>query len=109
MSVPFEEPEPMFAGHHRRYEMEDLERDFPDAELTLLYRPKMPWALMEEWFGPGESPGRVRLAALEARTRKAPESVPRLHGNSFLRSLFVRLPKPLRSFIKRVVVNGGRR
>ena len=58
--------------------------------------------------------GRARPGACEtrrawARARKAPESVPRLHGNSFLRSLFVRLPKPLRSFIKRVVVNGGRR
>jgi SAM-dependent methyltransferase len=67
MTVPFEEPEPIYAGHCRRFEAADIVRAFPRAERILLERPGMSWAVMEEWpqqDSPGASP--LRLAAVEA-------------------------------------------
>lgn len=48
MSVPFEEQEPLSKGHLRRFEAADIARLFPDAQLTLLDRPRMPWMIIEE-------------------------------------------------------------
>lgn len=67
MTVPFEEPEPIYVGHRRRFEAADIERTFPHAERILLDRPGMSWAVMEEWpaaSSPTASP--LRLAAVEA-------------------------------------------
>ncbi len=68
MSVPYEEPEPISSAHRRRFVADDIRRVFPDAERVLLARPRMPWALMEEWCGPeGTKPvSALRLAAVEA-------------------------------------------
>lgn len=69
MSVPYEEPEPLSAGHARRFEADDIRRVFPHSERVLLSRPKMPWALMEEWCGSPDQlapVAAVRLAAVEA-------------------------------------------
>lgn len=66
-TVPFEEPEPIYVGHCRRFEADDIVRVFPAAERVLLERPGMSWAVMEEWptqTAPGASP--LRLAAVEA-------------------------------------------
>ncbi len=51
MSVPFCEPEPISRTHVRRFEVDDIRALFPDARLTLLDRPRMPWMVMEERFG----------------------------------------------------------
>ena len=48
MSVPFEEAEPLSKGHMRRFESADVHERFPDAGLTLLDRPRMPWLIIEE-------------------------------------------------------------
>lgn len=48
MSVPFREQPPLSKGHLRRFEAADIARCFPEAQLTLLDRPRMPWMLMEE-------------------------------------------------------------
>ena len=40
MSVPFEEPEPIYHGHYQRYDQERLESLFPDAEIMLMYSRK---------------------------------------------------------------------
>lgn len=67
MTVPYEEPEPIYSGHCRRFEADDIERVFPTAERVLLDRPGMSWAVMEEWpteRRPVSSP--LRLAAVEA-------------------------------------------
>ena len=40
MSVPFEEPEPIYHGHYQRYTQERLEKLFPDAEIALMYSRK---------------------------------------------------------------------
>lgn len=68
MSVPYEEPEPIYSGHRRRFEADDICRVFPIAERVLLDRPRMPWALMEEWCGPQDAmpTSPLRLAAVEA-------------------------------------------
>lgn len=50
MSVPFCEPEPISKTHVRRFEASDILELFPDAEYTLLDRPRMPWMLMDERF-----------------------------------------------------------
>ena len=56
MSVPFEEPEPIYEGHRRRFVETDIREHFPSARRVLLYRPLAPWALMEEWCGEGAGP-----------------------------------------------------
>jgi 2-polyprenyl-3-methyl-5-hydroxy-6-metoxy-1,4-benzoquinol methylase len=48
MSVPFEEPEPIYEGHRRRFGVEDLVRTFPLGTRCLLFRPIAPWAVVEE-------------------------------------------------------------
>ncbi len=48
MSVPFQEQEPVSKGHLRRFEPADIGELFPDARLTVLNRPRMPWMIMEE-------------------------------------------------------------
>lgn len=53
MSVPFEEPEPIYEGHRRRFVAADLEQFFPESTRVLLYRPSAPWALIEERHGAG--------------------------------------------------------
>ncbi|MEM9465438.1 MAG: class I SAM-dependent methyltransferase [Actinomycetota bacterium] len=98
MSVPYEEPEPIFRGHNRRYEFAELRRDFPDAELVCLGRQTMPWALMEEWCGSGENPQRLRLAACEAAMREIPRGQP---PTSALRRVARRLPAPAASVLRR--------
>ncbi len=50
MTVPYREPEPMYATHVRRFEDDDLLDLFPDASFTLLDRPNRPWMLIEERF-----------------------------------------------------------
>ena len=40
MSVPFEETEPIFRGHHQRYTRERISFLFPDANIELLYSQK---------------------------------------------------------------------
>lgn len=97
MSVPFEEPEPIYQGHNRRYEFDDLKRDFPEAELVLLGRPTMPWALMEEWFGAGDNPERLRLAAIEASLREVDRAPKR---PSTIRRAVRRLPGPVQATIR---------
>ncbi len=57
MSVPYEEQEPLSKGHMRRFEAADIAGLFPDAQLTVLDRPRMPWMIIEEHldgspFGP---------------------------------------------------------
>ncbi len=98
MSVPYEEPEPIFLGHNRRYEFERLRQEFPDGELVCLGRPVMPWALIEEWHGEGANPERLRLAALEAALREVPRGQPR---RSLLRRLALRLPSPAAAALRR--------
>ncbi|MEM8704818.1 MAG: class I SAM-dependent methyltransferase [Actinomycetota bacterium] len=102
MSVPFEEPEPIYGGHVRRYEMADLARDFPDADLVLLDRPGMSWALMEEWFGTEPNPHRLRRHGIEevARTRSEVRRARRRHA------VARRLPAPLRRGLKRLLGRG---
>lgn len=48
MSVPFEEREPISKGHLRRFEPADIAELFPNAQLTVLDRPNMPWMIIEE-------------------------------------------------------------
>lgn len=48
VSVPFEEPEPLSAGHVRRFTEKDIVTLFPEGSYTLLDRPRMPWMLIEE-------------------------------------------------------------
>lgn len=48
MSVPFQEREPLSKGHLRRFEPADIAELFPDAQLTVLDRPRMPWMIIEE-------------------------------------------------------------
>ena len=55
MSVPFCEPEPISKTHVRRFLADDIIELFPDASLTILDRPRMPWMIMEERFD-GASP-----------------------------------------------------
>jgi hypothetical protein len=76
-TVPFEEPEPIYSGHRRRFEDVDILRVFPRAERVLLDRPGMSWAVMEEWAGehaPEGSPLRMASveAALDAQRRYGP-------------------------------------
>jgi len=40
MSVPFEEPEPIFRGHYQRYDQDRIESLFPNAEIELMYSRK---------------------------------------------------------------------
>lgn len=61
MSIPFQEQEPISKGHLRRFEPADVLELFPDARLTILDRPRMPWMLIEERldgepFGPRVHP-----------------------------------------------------
>ena len=102
MSVPFEEQEPIYPGHVRRYEIDDLGSDFPDADLVLLDRLGTPWALMEEWFGSGPNPCRLRDAARveSGRTRRFARRTRIRH------SVARRLPAPLKGGIRRLL---GRR
>ena len=96
MSVPFEEREPIFHGHERRYELDDLLRDFRDADLVALGRPVNPWALLEEWHGPSANPHRLRLAAVEALLRPTAPT-PR---SARARTIARRLPPPARSAMR---------
>jgi 2-polyprenyl-3-methyl-5-hydroxy-6-metoxy-1,4-benzoquinol methylase len=48
MSVPFQEREPLSKGHVRRFEPLDIAELFPEAQLTVLDRPRMPWMIIEE-------------------------------------------------------------
>lgn len=53
VSVPFDEPKPLPSYHHQHYDADRLAEIFPDAELTLLQRPKRngwPWAFAVERF-----------------------------------------------------------
>ncbi len=40
MSVPFEEPEPIFRGHHQRYDRDRIDSLFPNAKIEILYSEK---------------------------------------------------------------------
>lgn len=51
MSVPFDEPEPIYVGHRRRFTRRDLVREFPEASRAMLFKLTVPWALLEEWHG----------------------------------------------------------
>lgn len=54
MSVPFEEPEPLPAYHHQRFDRDRLRRLFPGAEIHRLQRPGnrgWPWAIITETKG----------------------------------------------------------
>jgi SAM-dependent methyltransferase len=56
MSVPFEEPLPLPSYHLQRFDMDRVGEVFPDAEMTLLHRPRRkgwPWAIMVETPGRG--------------------------------------------------------
>ena len=70
----------------------------------------------EEWHGPGETPGRMRLAALEAANREAPQrpanprrtaavngadSAPQSNRASYVRMVGARLPQPVKTALKR--------
>lgn len=83
MSVPFCEQEPLSKGHLRRFEAADVAEIFPDATLTLLDRPRMPWLIVEERLD-GTSAERRRSAdtlALDARRMTADERrIERLEG-----------------------------
>jgi 2-polyprenyl-3-methyl-5-hydroxy-6-metoxy-1,4-benzoquinol methylase len=48
MSVPFEEHEPISKGHLRRFQAADIAELFPNGQLTMLDRPRMPWMIIEE-------------------------------------------------------------
>ncbi|MEO0494859.1 MAG: class I SAM-dependent methyltransferase [Actinomycetota bacterium] len=66
MSVPYEEPEPISRSHVRRFEAADVLEAFPGPDRILLDRPRMPWAMMEEWHGPAPAPASsLRLTAAE--------------------------------------------
>lgn len=60
MSVPFQEQEPLSKGHHRRFEPSDIRELFPDARLTVLTRPRMPWMIIEERFDGSTTPPPTR-------------------------------------------------
>jgi hypothetical protein len=83
MSVPFQEREPVPRGHLRRFEPWDIADLFPDAQLTLPHRPRMPWMLIEERpdgspFTPRASGERVSLSTLtpdQQRIRQLEEEV----------------------------------
>lgn len=67
MSVPFDEPEPIYSGHRRRFSAADLDALFPDATFSLLYKLTVPWAMVEEWRGPTSADIQPRLLELDAR------------------------------------------
>ena len=50
VTIPYDEPEPLPAGHLQRFPNERIITTFPDAEVTLLRRrtSKVPWALVKE-------------------------------------------------------------
>ncbi|MFT7601599.1 MAG: SAM-dependent methyltransferase [Acidimicrobiales bacterium] len=99
MSVPYEEPEPIYSSHRRRFEAEDIWRVFPESERVLLKRPRTPWALMEEWCGPGQAPmSALRLGAVEAVLAAGP-------APSQLRQM---LPRPAAAPIEAAAPASGR-
>ncbi len=68
MSVPFEEPEPIYDGHCRRFTGADVAHHFPDATRVLLFRSLAPWAVVEEWCGTAEkSPSDASLEQAAGR------------------------------------------
>ena len=66
MSVPFDEPEPIYVGHRRRFIAKDLLDQFPDAARSMLFKLRAPWAMIEEWHGSSERPVEFSLYELES-------------------------------------------
>jgi 2-polyprenyl-3-methyl-5-hydroxy-6-metoxy-1,4-benzoquinol methylase len=51
ITIPFQEPEPLPKQHKRRFDIETVNRLFPEAKKTVLFRIKkksVPWLLIEE-------------------------------------------------------------
>jgi SAM-dependent methyltransferase len=116
MTVPFEEPEPIYEGHRRRFETDDVLTLFPEANRILLDRGALAWALLEEW--PSDRWGaaahhEVRLAAVEAALRgprwragrvriRAGRSVAPVPQGSRLARLGRSLPEPIKAIVRPV-------
>ncbi|MFK8025117.1 MAG: class I SAM-dependent methyltransferase [Ilumatobacter sp.] len=60
MSVPFQEQEPISKGHVRRFEPADIVELFPDGQLTVLDRKRMPWMIIEERLDGSSVPAPLR-------------------------------------------------
>ena len=101
VSVPYQEPEPIYSGHKRRFEPEDIFSTFPNWDRVLLDRPRMPWAMSERWCGAGSQVSAMRLTASELpseRIQAAKTVAPTLPANpaAMLRSQLRRLRSRLR-------------
>jgi SAM-dependent methyltransferase len=105
-TVPYEEPEPIYSGHRRRFESADIVGIFPAAERVLLERPGMSWAVMEEWpSGPAAVGSPLRLAAVEAclDTQRRYSERPETLTARLRRSRFARMVAPLVRRLRRLL------